>query len=583
MSLTDKRVGLVFSVIIVGAWVGLAAQPPSETAKPLEKPPAAVENTAEGNLREVPGNGISIPWAAGLHAERAAEEKIREALKQPFSDKFRDEPLQSVIGMLGRVAGVNVRIDAASLSENGLSPDHPVSDEFNQVPIAVALNWILRPNGLTWLVENEVLLVTTEESAENRLCTRVFPVSDALLKAKPPRGWERDHGSAFTKSGIETRWDRVASWLTYAVQEFTSGPWEEYEGQGGTLSHVGHTLIVRQTDRNLVEVEQFLHALEAAVEGKLKHGSQAVRPPYYPWKADEKVFEALQKPVSINVKDKLLEEFLAGLAQQFGITVRLNRDALFEEGIAPDEPISLSVDGVSLGSALRLALQPLDCTPLVEEGALKVTTEIDAEEHLFTVVYDVRDLEEAGYGYHHLIDTIQQETPGPWQETVGAGGDLSIPRAGVLIIRQTERNHATAELILKALREQLNRQETETAAIDEDEEQDRGRLVVESYDAGTAELAADLLATIPTFVHPNSWTEDTLVKKVGKVVVIRQTRAVHDDIEIFLDAIGVPPWIPPADAGPEGNLGGDAGLGGAGGVVPGGGVFSWPSRTRIRE
>ena len=40
---------------------------------------------------------------------------------------------------------------------------------------------MLREHGLTYMIENEVLLITTPEEADNQLGTKIYPVGDLIF------------------------------------------------------------------------------------------------------------------------------------------------------------------------------------------------------------------------------------------------------------------------------------------------------------------------------------------------------------------------------------------------------------------
>ena len=51
---------------------------------------------------------------------QAAEQRIREALRQPVSWNFHDMPLGKIIDELGRNLGINTQIDINSLKDSAL-------------------------------------------------------------------------------------------------------------------------------------------------------------------------------------------------------------------------------------------------------------------------------------------------------------------------------------------------------------------------------------------------------------------------------------------------------------------------------
>jgi hypothetical protein len=72
--------------------------------------------------------------------------------------------------------------------------------------------------------------------------------------------------------------------------------------------------------------------------------------------------------------------------------MQLDTGAMNEAGIATDHPITMEVKGVSLGSALRLLLEPLELTYVVTDGVLLVTTPAAVSKMVELRVYNVAEL-----------------------------------------------------------------------------------------------------------------------------------------------------------------------------------------------
>ena len=73
---------------------------------------------------------------------------------------------------------MGVEIDQRAVEDSGLTIDVPVAKTLKDISLRSALKLILRDLGLTYLIEDEVLQITTPEEAETRLITVVYPVKD---------------------------------------------------------------------------------------------------------------------------------------------------------------------------------------------------------------------------------------------------------------------------------------------------------------------------------------------------------------------------------------------------------------------
>ena len=94
-----------------------------------------------------------------------AEMEIQKALKTEVDVKFEKRPLSEVVDTLGRMAGVNVYLDPQGLHAEGVTTDEPVSINLTQpISLRSALNLILEPLHLSYVIQNEVLRVTSEQT-----------------------------------------------------------------------------------------------------------------------------------------------------------------------------------------------------------------------------------------------------------------------------------------------------------------------------------------------------------------------------------------------------------------------------------
>jgi len=96
---------------------------------------------------------------------------IEAKLKDPISLNVDKQPLSEAITFLQNYTGLNVVLDPKALNDEGLTSASPVSLTVNNVQLKTALKLLLRPLGLTYRVEDEVLLITSPASSAAR-CSR---------------------------------------------------------------------------------------------------------------------------------------------------------------------------------------------------------------------------------------------------------------------------------------------------------------------------------------------------------------------------------------------------------------------------
>ncbi len=111
-----------------------------------------------------------------------AEMEIQKSLKSEVDVKFENRPLSEVMETLGRMAGVNVFLDPQGLHAEGITTDEPVSINLTQpISLRSALNLILEPLHLSYVIQNEVLRVTSEQTRDANVYPRVYNVADLVI------------------------------------------------------------------------------------------------------------------------------------------------------------------------------------------------------------------------------------------------------------------------------------------------------------------------------------------------------------------------------------------------------------------
>ncbi len=111
-----------------------------------------------------------------------AELQIREAIKQEVEVRFSDRPLAEVMDTLGKAAGINVLIDQTGLHAEGVTSNTPVTlNLMHPISLRSALNHILQPLALSYVIQDEVLKITSEQTREADTYTKVYDVADLVI------------------------------------------------------------------------------------------------------------------------------------------------------------------------------------------------------------------------------------------------------------------------------------------------------------------------------------------------------------------------------------------------------------------
>lgn len=116
---------------------------------------------------------------------RSSREKmIEQKLSQPITGvNFKDVPLQEALQQLSGLAGVDIVPNTAALSEMHINLEHPLSLTVGDVALKSALNLLLSQLKLTYVIQNDVLWVTTENdpNLKGQHKRVVYPVTDLVV------------------------------------------------------------------------------------------------------------------------------------------------------------------------------------------------------------------------------------------------------------------------------------------------------------------------------------------------------------------------------------------------------------------
>lgn len=128
-------------------------------------------------------------WASvDLHKNSPAEEKIQAALIDPqgVDIEFIDTPLADAMQFLADAHDITIIIDEQALTEEGVAIDEPINRTLSGITLRSAMKIILEPLGLTYIIEDEVMKITTIIAADEKLSTRVYPVGDLVIPISNP-------------------------------------------------------------------------------------------------------------------------------------------------------------------------------------------------------------------------------------------------------------------------------------------------------------------------------------------------------------------------------------------------------------
>jgi hypothetical protein len=221
----------------------------------------AGKSRAERQHLRRPMSGVEAPRPIVLQRDKVRE--IERKLGMPVSASFREVPLKSAIEELRDANGINIVIDVVALQEGGVSLESPVTIKFANVALKSALNLILRQVHLTYVIKDEVVLITTPSCARGKLTTGVYPVADLVEDAEVSK---------------LLCWNEIGHEPLMRMLTGTVSPREWAEmGGAGTIAYFARTkaLVIHQTADIHEQVREVLaslrrHVADARAEAKHK-------------------------------------------------------------------------------------------------------------------------------------------------------------------------------------------------------------------------------------------------------------------------------------------------------------------------
>lgn len=185
-------------------------------------------------VRGTKSKSVLIARPGYPHEEDGA---IFRRLAEPQVINAQDAPVNETLAQLAKDRGYRLWIDKEPLVADGIDLDSPVTLKLSGVALDTVLHKLLEPLGLTFLIEEGTLVVTTMVRADEMQSMRI----------------------CFTGDIPEAH---TASDLLTAIPEATSGKWEESDGEGGTLwKAVPEWLVITQTQKCHREVAELLDDL----------------------------------------------------------------------------------------------------------------------------------------------------------------------------------------------------------------------------------------------------------------------------------------------------------------------------------
>lgn len=208
------------------------------------------------------------------------EQKILRELEMPTTFDFTDETLKGIADTLMQRHGFDIVIDKPRLEENSVAVDATdISVKVSEVSLRSALRLALRQKNLGYVIEDDVLMITTAEASEAGRITRTYPVQDltgespgdfpalmeAIKQGVTPGSW-RESADLGYGSGVPHSAPGGFGNVSPAPPTFAKSGNVKASDLQNTISMVpaSGSLVIRQSWRGHDEVLTLLRALRKA-------------------------------------------------------------------------------------------------------------------------------------------------------------------------------------------------------------------------------------------------------------------------------------------------------------------------------
>ncbi len=180
------------------------------------------------------------------------------ALDEPTQFEFNDLPLHDVVLYLKDRHHIEIQIDTKVLEEASIGVDTPVTRNLQGTTLRSALRLTLGAMDLTYVIKDEVLLITTTVAANADKVVMIYPVGDLIAADSANKG--------------------AATLIEIIKATVAPKTWQTSDGLDSILPFaLGDALVIRQTSAVQEEVELLLTGLRRAHDlASRHHGNKAV-------------------------------------------------------------------------------------------------------------------------------------------------------------------------------------------------------------------------------------------------------------------------------------------------------------------
>jgi len=114
---------------------------------------------------------------SAVSAEPEWKQAIRKMLDRKVTFEFKETPLAEAIAFLQTLTKTTIILDPAA-AEEGAAPDTMINLRVNEMPLDLALKWILRLADLDYTLKDEAVFVSTPKNLAGEVDLNIYDVRD---------------------------------------------------------------------------------------------------------------------------------------------------------------------------------------------------------------------------------------------------------------------------------------------------------------------------------------------------------------------------------------------------------------------
>ena len=153
-----------------------------------------------------------------LAQQSSREKELMEKLKEETSINANETELRTVIEDLKKNHDIEIQLDTLALEDMGISEDEPITMNVHGISLGAALRLMLKSYDLMYVIQDEVLKITSIDVANENLVTRVYPVADLVLPIENLSPFQGDFfgigsGSSRSSGSSNSTWTQGSNFM----------------------------------------------------------------------------------------------------------------------------------------------------------------------------------------------------------------------------------------------------------------------------------------------------------------------------------------------------------------------------------